>query len=247
MNNPDEAGGVSHPDVCHKAKQDALRFLSYRARTQAEVRRRLGKSYPLPVVETVLGELGAQGYLDDAAFAREWRRHREERRPRAQGVLRQELLRLGVEPEVIQQALAGFDATGNAYRVALVLARRLTGRGYPQFRKRIWSHLQRRGFDHSVISDVVSQLWRQLADPQHCVVDPDAKEHQRENSESEGVDEPICEESERHRASGNPGQAGPPFAVDCPADELADSVAHGDGYQGREERDSTENVGEEGP
>ena len=191
MNTPRETGGVSHPDACYKAKQDALHFLSYRARSQAEVRRRLGKSYSAAVVEMVLAELRAKGYLDDAAFARDWRRHREERRPRGQGVLRQELLRLGVEPVVIQEALADFDAAGSAYRAALVLAQRLTGSDYPQFRKRIWSYLQRRGFDHSVISDVVSQLWRQLADPQYRIVDADPQEQQGENAEAEGVDGPT--------------------------------------------------------
>lgn len=185
---PKGTGGLSHSDACYKAKQDALRFLAYRARSQAEVRRRLEKSYPLPVIEQVLEELATRGYLDDAAFAREWRRHREERRPRSQGVLKEELLQLGIEPEVIQEALAGFDAPGNAYRAALDLAQRLTGRDFPQFRKRVWSHLQRRGFDDSVVSDVVSQLWRQLADPKHRVVDPDTEEQQRENVESEGVD-----------------------------------------------------------
>ena len=191
MHNPKEAGSVSHPEACYKAKQEALRFLSYRARSQAEVRRRLDKSYSLPVIEQVLGELGAQGFLDDPAFARDWRRHREERRPRGEGVIKQELLRLGVEPGVIQQALSGFDAADNACRAALVLAQRLADSEYSQFRKRVWSHLQRRGFDHSVISDVVSQLWRQLADPQHRVVDTDPQEQQRENAESEGVDGPT--------------------------------------------------------
>jgi regulatory protein len=194
MNTPKKTGGVSHPDACYKAKQDAFRFLSYRARSQAEVRRRLQKSYSFAVIEQVLGALEAQGYLDDAAFAREWRRHREERRPRGQGVLKQELLRLGVEPGVIQEALAGFDAPGNAYRAALVLAQRLSGTDYLQFRKRVWSHLQRRGFDHSIISDVVSQLWRRLADPEHRVVDAHPQEQQRENVESEGVDGPAYEE-----------------------------------------------------
>ncbi len=224
MNTSQKPSSLSHADVCYKAKQNALRFLSYRARSKAEVRRRLERSYPAAVVETVLDQLGAQGYLDDAAFAREWRRHREERRPRSQEVLSQELLRLGVEPGVVQESLTGFDAAGNAHRTALVLARRLTGSDYPRFRKRIWSHLQRRGFDHSVISDVVSRLWRQLADPHHGIVDADSQEQQRENAEWEGVDEPAYEKSEHYRARSNPGQAGPPFAVDRAADDLSNAV-----------------------
>ena len=203
MNSPEETSDASHPDACYKAKQDALRFLSYRARSRAEVRRRLEKSHSLPVIERVLGDLGARGYLDDAAFAREWRRQREARRPRGQGVIRQELLRLGVEPGVIQDALAGFDAADNAYRAALALAQRLTGSNYPRFRKRVWSHLQRRGFDHSVISDAVGQLWRQLADPLHGHVDADG-EGQQGKWESQWADRRADEEGYHHRAAGNP-------------------------------------------
>ena len=156
------------------------------------------KSYPLPVVEEVIGQLQSQGYLDDAKFAQEWRRHREEHRPRGQGVIRQELLRLGVEPEVIREALAGFDAADNAYRAALIPARRLNSSDYPRFRQRLWSYLQRRGFDHSVISDVVSRMWRELTDPQHRVVDAEPQEQQREYAEAEGVDGPTYEEGENH-------------------------------------------------
>jgi regulatory protein len=173
MNSPMETEGDSHQAACYKARQDALRFLSHRARSEAEVQRRLEKSHSHPIIEQVLREMREQGHLDDAAFAREWRRHREERRPRGQGIIRQELLRLGVEPEVIREALTGFDAADNAYRAALAPARRLKGNDYPRFRQRLWSYLQRRGFDHSLISDVVSRLWGELAEPQDCVVDPE--------------------------------------------------------------------------
>ena len=204
------------------------------------------KSYSLTVIEQVLTELGAHGYLDDAAFAREWRRHREERRPRGQGVLRQELLRLGVEPEVIQEALAGFDAIGNAYHAALALAQRLTGSDYPQFRKRIWSHLQRRGFDHSVISDVVSQLWRQLADPLNGRIDAQGEEQQG-NGESEVVDRRADDKSAQHGTTGDPGQRGASLSVDCPANELANTVTYADGGERRDEWNSAQDVDEEGP
>ena len=198
MDSPEETGDDSHQLACYRAKQVAFRFLSHRARSQAEVRHRLVKTYPLPVVEEVLCELRAQGYLDDAAFAREWRRRREESRPRGQAIIQQELLRLGVEPEVIQDALDGFDAADNAYRAALIPARRLDDSDYPRFRQRLWAYLQRRGFDHSIISDAVSRIWRELTDPQHSIVDTEPQEQQRENVELDGADGQTYEEGENH-------------------------------------------------
>ena len=188
------APGDAVDSSLNKARQDALRLLSYRARSQAEVRRRLEKSYPPAVIEQVLAQLTAQGYLDDAAFAREWRRSREKRRPRSRRALEQELISLGVDREIVQDALADYDAAGNAYRAALRLAQRLTDSDYPAFRTKVWRHLQRRGFEASAISDVVNRLWRELTDPHHRAVDSYPQEQQRENVHSDRADAPADDE-----------------------------------------------------
>ena len=188
-----------------RAKRDALRFLAYRGRSQAEVRRRLEKRHPQPVIDQVIDQLLAEGYLNDAAFAQEWRRHRERGRPRAQGIIRRELLKLGVDAEVVREALDGFDDAGNAYRAGLSLARRSQGSEYSEFRRRVWPYLQRRGFSQSVIRNAVEQLWSESSDPLHGGVDPEAQEEQREDSESEGVDGPADEEGANHGGSSNPG------------------------------------------
>ncbi len=191
----------------NKARQDALRLLSYRARSRAELQRRLEKSYPSPVVEQALVRLVDQGYLDDAAFALEWRRSREEHRPRSRRALERELLRKGVEREIVQEALAGYDAAGNAYRAALRLAQRLNDCDYPAFRTKVWRHLQRRGFDGSTISNVVSLLWRELANPHHRAVDPDPQEQEREDAQRERVNAPTNDEGQGHGSACNPGQS----------------------------------------
>ena len=188
-----------------RAKGDALRFLAHRSRSLAEVRRRLEKRHPEAVIDQVIDQLLAEGYLNDAAFAQEWRSHRERRRPRSQGIIRRELLQLGVDAEVVRDALDGFDDGGNAYRAGRSLARKLQGSEYSQFRRRVWSYLQRRGFDHSVIRDAVDQLWQELPDPLYGGVDPESQEEQREDSESERVDGPADKEGANHGAGSDPG------------------------------------------
>jgi len=155
------------------AMRDALRLLAYRSRSQTEVRRRLEHRYSSDVVDQVIGQLLEQRYLDDAAFAREWRQRREQNRPRSQTAIARELLQLGVDPEMIREALDGFDAEGNAYRAARPLARRLAGGDYSNFRRRVSSHLQRRGFSYEVIGDAAGRLWRELSDPLDSSVDPE--------------------------------------------------------------------------
>ena len=158
------------------ARSAAMRLLGYRGRSEAEVRRRLSPRYDSQVVDRVITSLTQQGYLDDAAFARQWRSNRERRRPRGQRLLRQELLGKGVPEDTIREALEDFDGPGNAYRAGHSLASRLAGSGFVQFRQRLWSHLQRRGFDGSVIGEAVQTLWQELADPLNGGVDPEADE-----------------------------------------------------------------------
>ena len=85
---------------------------------------------------------------------------------------------MGVDREIVQEALAGYDDAGNAYRAALRLAQRLSDSDYPAFQARVWRHLQSRGFEASSISEVVNRLWRELADPHDCAVDPYPQEQE---------------------------------------------------------------------
>ena len=147
-----------------RAKAAALRFLTTRSRSVAEVRRRLARRYAPEEVQEVIAGLQKQGYLDDSAFAKEWRQQRERSSPKGERQVRQELLRLGVEEVVVREVLAGFDAWGNAYQAAQSFARKLKIDDYPQFRRRLWGYLYRRGFDSSVTGDTVRRLWRELTD-----------------------------------------------------------------------------------
>ena len=167
-----------HRQALTRAKAAALRFLATRSRSVAEVRRRLALRYSPDVVQTIIEDMQEQGYLNDIAFAKEWREQRERTRPRSEMQVRQELLRLGVEEDVVKEALAGFDACENAYLAAHSLAYRLNMSDYPQFRRRLWSYLYRRGFDPTVTGDTVLCLWRELTDSLNRDINASADEQQ---------------------------------------------------------------------
>ena len=126
------------------------------------MRRKLALRYPNVVVEEVIARLVEQRYLDDASFASEWRRQRERRRPRGQSVLKGELLALGVDHEVVHEAMDGTDEATNAYQAAGATARRLAGTDYARFRQKVWRYLQRRGFEQSAIRSTVERYWSEL-------------------------------------------------------------------------------------
>ena len=164
------------PDDYLKAKQAALRLLAYRPRAVEELRRRLKERFSEAAVEQTLAGLQTQGLLDDAAFAREWRRQRERRRPRGPAIISNELRRLGVDSEVVQEALADFDAAENAYRAAARYASRLSQKDFSEFKRKLWGFLQRRGFDGSVARQTVDRLWQELFDSTDGQVDRDSDE-----------------------------------------------------------------------
>ena len=94
-------------DERQKAYDRALRFLSFRPRSQAEVRRNLlAAGLDAELVEATLARLAAQGYLDDAEFARFWVENRQQFRPKGSVALRGELRQRGVAAETVDAALS---------------------------------------------------------------------------------------------------------------------------------------------
>ena len=139
----------------------ALRFLSYRPRTVREVERRLEGRFPPLTIERTIAYLHDLRYLDDESFCTQWINSRERRRPRGKTALRQELLRLGVQRELIDQALEQTDEAANASNAGRRYAERLISRGSsPQeFRASLTAYLQRRGFGYGTARDVAAELW----------------------------------------------------------------------------------------
>ena len=167
---------AGNADSSHiKAKNAALRLLSYRSRSEGEIRRRLNVRFTGEVIDRTLSDLRRQGLLDDAAFAREWREQREKFLPRGSGVIRQELQRLGVNREIIRDALSGFDAAANAYRAGSKYAVKLPAGDNEAFRRKLSGFLHRKGFEGDVLGQTVERLRRELFDPLHGGINGDSQ------------------------------------------------------------------------
>jgi len=163
-------------EAMQQALDTALAFLSYRPRSESEVRRNLSsKKIPEPLIDEVLARLRASGLIDDAAFARYWAENRETFSPRGQRLLKAELRQKGISPDTIAETLEAseVDELSGAYRVAEKKARSLRNLDKRTFWQRLSAHLARRGFDYEVIHEVVSRLWREMA-PDQALADRDS-------------------------------------------------------------------------
>jgi regulatory protein len=143
--------------------QSALRLLSYRPRSEAELRQRLTTAQRNPaVVPETIERLKHAGLVDDRQFAERWVEERNRRAPRSGRLIAQELRNHGVASQLIVGAASVVDERDAAYRAAERRARALAGSPFQQFQQRVGGLLLRRGFSYEVVHETVSALWKEL-------------------------------------------------------------------------------------
>jgi regulatory protein len=135
-----------------RARERALRLLALRARSRAELRKKLAeRDFTKSAIDRVLENLGELGYLDDEAFAVNRARHLAVNRLYGNRKIEEQLREKGVEREAAQAAirevreefpekegiarsaakkLLGRSIGGLNKKERLALARTLQGRGY---------------------------------------------------------------------------------------------------------------------
>ena len=156
----------SHAAHCRtqeaQAINAALRLLAIRPRTVDEMRQRLATRFGAAAAEKTITRLQAQGLLNDADFAQQWRNSRERRKPRSQGMIQRELRAKGVADEIISQTLEGYDSAAAAHRAAARYAARQSGVGRAVFDRRVGAFLNRRGFNGETIRQTLERLREEL-------------------------------------------------------------------------------------
>jgi regulatory protein len=150
-------------DQAWRAKDSALRLLSFRPRSRREMWRRLrNKGFPEEVVEQCVTELSERGLVDDASFAQNFVRDRLRSRPRGAERLLDELHGKGIDWETARATV------NEVWRDAEVcdadLARRAAARWAPRkgetrlrARRRLYNFLARRGFSAEVARQLVAE------------------------------------------------------------------------------------------
>lgn len=158
-------------DGSQRCLEAATRYLSYRPRSEFELRERLARrGFDSDGIEAVLTRLKEQGLVDDTDFARFWRDNRQSFSPRSRWLTGLELRRKGVAEEVIDRVVGEVNDDDSAYRAALSRAHRLAASDYQSFRRRLADYLRRRGFGYRVINNTVEQLWQEVRDQQQGVL-----------------------------------------------------------------------------
>lgn len=160
-----QVAALTRSDQFHRCLNAAARYLSYRPRSEFELRDRLHRrGFDDSSLEAVIAKLKDQGLVDDVAFAQFWKDNRESFSPRSQWLTRLELRRKGVAEDTIDQVTDQVDDEESAYRAGLSKARRLPSSDYQRFCRRLGDYLKRRGFGYRVANHTVKRVWHELGE-----------------------------------------------------------------------------------
>jgi regulatory protein len=145
------------------AKDRAIRFLSYRDRSEKEIRDKLRTLKIDPaIVDWVIAELQAMKLIDDARFASAFAQTKMRTKPMGQYLLRRELAAKGLSDrqiqETIDQTYQEHQSSDLAMQLAVAHLKKLNNVEPLKVKKRISDLLLRRGFSWDVVSDVLENL-----------------------------------------------------------------------------------------
>jgi regulatory protein len=141
----------------------ALRILSYRFNSEAELRWKLrAKKYESEEVDEALARLRREKWLDDERFAGAFARARARRRVGRLRIAR-ELGAAGVAEETLAAAVAEHLTHDDERAAAEELARKkmvsLLRRNEPDTaRDKVGAYLQRQGYDTALVIDILKKL-----------------------------------------------------------------------------------------
>jgi len=150
--------------------QKAANFISYRPRSEKEVRDHLKKkvkritsesaSWRTRGWESIIKRLKKSGLLNDHVFAKWWINQRLEFRPKGKFALRAELIKKGIDRKIIEEALkeVSFEEEVKAAKKIYEKAKKQLKSIEPKKKKeRLIRRLSSRGFPWEIIKMVVDE------------------------------------------------------------------------------------------
>jgi regulatory protein len=145
----------------NEAKNAALRFLSFRRRTEKEIKDKLRKKgFDDKSIGRTIDKLKEYDLINDTEFAAAWVMERLAYKPRGKRLLAQELWKKGIRKDIIDQVTE--ELCRDEEKSATELLEKIKGR-YKNLepkvaRRRMYGLLLRRGFSYEAAKSVLAPL-----------------------------------------------------------------------------------------
>ena len=158
-----EIEAIRQTETEQSVKSAALRFRSYRPRSQKEIEDYLHKKgFEDKYVKAGINYLHSQQLLNDEEFARMFCRDRLALKPVGKLVMKNQLLKRGIAKPLIEKIIGDYYTADKEE----ALARKEAEKKFLRIRKlpplvqkqRIYNHLLRKGYDSSLSLTIIKQL-----------------------------------------------------------------------------------------
>ena len=155
---------LTRKDEFFRARDYALSFLSYRERTEHEMKSRLfEKGFSAGIVRSVLELLRERGLIDDRTFAQRWVGDVLSARPMGRLRVAHELKKKRVDEGIIEEVCANSFELGTESELARRAAQKKLGtmESYPRevAKRRLFTFLRNRGFDFEIIQGLMKEYF----------------------------------------------------------------------------------------
>lgn len=156
----DEVKKLKDQNTETKFYDRTLRFLSYRPRSEKEIKDYLQRKKCQPkTITRIIKKLKKLDLINDQSFARWWIEQRIQLRPKGKQALRFELWQKGVEKEIVEACLfSDKEESSLAKKVAQKKKKSYHHLKPLEFRQKMTAFLARRGFSWRIIKKTLEEI-----------------------------------------------------------------------------------------
>lgn len=144
-----------------KARQYALKLLSYRGRSVRELQERLKmRGFPEHVVSSAINHLQHAGLINDQALAEDLKRKAITTKLLSQSSARRFMLTRGIPKEIIDRTLIYDEKEDRENAKKLIYRKMKTFKNYPpeKIKRRLYALLLRKGYSFETINYVLKEI-----------------------------------------------------------------------------------------
>ncbi|WP_141705306.1 RecX family transcriptional regulator [Vulcanibacillus modesticaldus] len=145
----------------NKVWQKSLKYISYRPRTELEVKQYLTRQgYAIELIEPIVNKLKDERLLDDKLYAKQFINQRINSNPKGRKLLAYEMKNRGLSDTVIGDTLEEID-DNLEYEMAVKLTekklKQLKGQNRTEVQRKLAAYLGRRGFSYNTINRILQE------------------------------------------------------------------------------------------
>ena len=166
---PERIEQLKSGQLRQKAMDDALRILSGRSQSQAQLRTKLArKQHPADVIQSIIDRLKELGYINDQQFAENRALAAAKSKKLGRRRAAQDLLKAGVDQSTARRALENVYESHDSAQVA----RQLVEKHLPRLarfddlttRRRLMGVLMRKGYDYETSRSAIAEVLGRVDD-----------------------------------------------------------------------------------